>query len=350
MDDATHALLQDFVDSLSNLPSEIGHLLCEIAYLDYAKKPAKDDQPPVSQAGNGESGSNKRWYSVDESRRKASSKQSSIVRHSHKPPNNLLTPNPKESLLIERALAHYDDAIKLSQEKEKFAARAVSLVSRHLDRLNHELTKLEATTGVEIPDFRRETSEALPSTTNNEQASNHNSATPAESRQKRKYSSAEAALPLSLPPLTPMNSTTTDSGSASNKRRLTNSRLTIRMSVSSGTNRESGARQPSVDIDKGALEEEAGGAGAEQEEEEEEGVEEGEESNAGDDTTLYCFCQKVSYGEMIGCDNKTCKYEWFHVPCLGLKETPTGKWYCPQCTAEGKGQKSANTGRNRKRA
>lgn len=25
---------------------------------------------------------------------------------------------------------------------------------------------------------------------------------------------------------------------------------------------------------------------------------EGEESNAGDDTTLYCFCQKVSYGEV----------------------------------------------------
>ncbi|KAI9606850.1 hypothetical protein H4Q26_006389 [Puccinia striiformis f. sp. tritici PST-130] len=154
MEDATYTLLQDFVDSLANLPSEVGHLLCEIAYLDYAKKSAKDDQPPVSQAGNGESGLNKKWYSVDESRRKAASKQSSIARHSHKPPNNLLTPNPKEPVLIERALAHYDDAIKLSKEKEKFASGAVNLVTRHLERLNQELAKLAATTGVEVPEFK----------------------------------------------------------------------------------------------------------------------------------------------------------------------------------------------------
>lgn len=28
------------------------------------------------------------------------------------------------------------------------------------------------------------------------------------------------------------------------------------------------------------------------------------------DDTLYCFCQKKSYGEMIGCDNEKCDYEW----------------------------------------
>ena len=30
------------------------------------------------------------------------------------------------------------------------------------------------------------------------------------------------------------------------------------------------------------------------------------------DNNLYCFCQRVSFGEMIGCDNEDCKYEWFH--------------------------------------
>jgi chromatin modification-related protein YNG2 len=26
--------------------------------------------------------------------------------------------------------------------------------------------------------------------------------------------------------------------------------------------------------------------------------------------TLYCFCQRQSFGEMIGCDSDDCHYEW----------------------------------------
>lgn len=321
----------------------MGHLLCEIAYLDYAKKSAKDDQPPVSQAGNGESGLNKKWYSVDESRRKAASKQSSIVRHSHKPPNNLLTPNPKEPVLIERALAHYDDAIKLSQEKERFASRAVSLVSRHLERLNQELAKLEATTGVEVPEFKKEPSEpptapgsgnAIPSLAN---AAGTPTASGELSRNnKRKHSSADTSSPLTFTPSQLPTSGANSSLPASvpaNKRRAGQSRQTLRLSMSSIPPKE--AEEPAS----------SGYAPVEEVE-----VDEGEGSNAGDDMTLYCFCQKVSYGEMIGCDNKTCQYEWFHVSCLGLKETPIGNWYCPQCTALGKGQKFLQTGRQRKKA
>lgn len=51
----------------------------------------------------------------------------------------------------------------------------------------------------------------------------------------------------------------------------------------------------------------------------------------GDDDELYCFCQQVSYGAMVACDNPTCKYEWFHYDCVGLKEPPVGVWYCPDC-------------------
>jgi chromatin modification-related protein YNG2 len=32
--------------------------------------------------------------------------------------------------------------------------------------------------------------------------------------------------------------------------------------------------------------------------------------DGGDDDTLYCFCQEKSYGEMIGCDNDSCRFEW----------------------------------------
>ncbi|GAA0141827.1 chromatin/chromatin-binding, or -regulatory protein [Lithospermum erythrorhizon] len=53
----------------------------------------------------------------------------------------------------------------------------------------------------------------------------------------------------------------------------------------------------------------------------------------------YCFCNQVSYGEMVACDNPDCKIEWFHFPCVGLKDQPKGKWYCSDC---------ANTQRRRR--
>ncbi|KAJ0970394.1 hypothetical protein J5N97_023271 [Dioscorea zingiberensis] len=40
----------------------------------------------------------------------------------------------------------------------------------------------------------------------------------------------------------------------------------------------------------------------------------------------YCFCNQVSFGEMVACDNPDCKIEWFHFGCVGLKEHPKGKW------------------------
>lgn len=37
-----------------------------------------------------------------------------------------------------------------------------------------------------------------------------------------------------------------------------------------------------------------------------------EEDDAAEDNRVYCFCKQVSYGDMVGCDNENCKYEWFH--------------------------------------
>lgn len=56
--------------------------------------------------------------------------------------------------------------------------------------------------------------------------------------------------------------------------------------------------------------------------------------NDDDDKTLYCFCQRVSYGEMVACDGPNCKHEWFHYGCVNLKEPPKGIWYCPECKQE----------------
>lgn len=51
----------------------------------------------------------------------------------------------------------------------------------------------------------------------------------------------------------------------------------------------------------------------------------------GDDENLYCICQKVSYGEMVGCDNDDCELQWFHYKCVGVTEEPKGEWLCPHC-------------------
>ena len=71
-------------------------------------------------------------------------------------------------------------------------------------------------------------------------------------------------------------------------------------------------------------------------------VPEGAEGTDGD-KTLYCTCRQVSWGEMIGCDDDECEFEWvclyidnitdeqYHITCLGYDRPPEGTWYCPQC-------------------
>ncbi|XGW14832.1 hypothetical protein V3C99_000813 [Haemonchus contortus] len=50
-----------------------------------------------------------------------------------------------------------------------------------------------------------------------------------------------------------------------------------------------------------------------------------------EDEPTYCFCSRISFGEMIGCDNEKCEIEWFHFECIGLTTKPKGKWFCPNC-------------------
>ncbi|QGI90012.1 hypothetical protein CEK26_001227 [Fusarium fujikuroi] len=63
------------------------------------------------------------------------------------------------------------------------------------------------------------------------------------------------------------------------------------------------------------------------------------------DEPTYCYCNGVSYGEMVACDAVECPREWFHLDCVGLKVAPTStaKWYCEDCKERLKaGGKKAN--------
>ena len=49
-----------------------------------------------------------------------------------------------------------------------------------------------------------------------------------------------------------------------------------------------------------------------EDEEEEEDEDDDDDEENGDDKRLYCYCQQVSWGNMVACDDSDCRYEWFH--------------------------------------
>ncbi|KAI1328055.1 hypothetical protein F5Y16DRAFT_369950 [Xylariaceae sp. FL0255] len=59
------------------------------------------------------------------------------------------------------------------------------------------------------------------------------------------------------------------------------------------------------------------------------------------DEPLYCYCNGVSYGEMVACDADDCEREWFHLGCVGLRAAPPSnmKWYCDNCKDRKTGKK-----------
>jgi hypothetical protein len=54
------------------------------------------------------------------------------------------------------------------------------------------------------------------------------------------------------------------------------------------------------------------------------------ESDVDSDEPRYCYCNQVSYGNMVACDNDDCPREWFHLACVNLEKAPVGrtKWFC----------------------
>lgn len=52
----------------------------------------------------------------------------------------------------------------------------------------------------------------------------------------------------------------------------------------------------------------------------------------GDNEPRYCYCNEVSYGNMVACDNENCPREWFHLACVNMEKAPNArtKWYCSE--------------------
>lgn len=105
--------------------------------------------------------------------------------------------------------------------------------------------------------------------------------------------------------------------------------------------------EPAPEVKSTAQSSRASSAAPEQDSQEVESEEDGEEE------PLYCYCNQVSFGSMVACDNDSCPREWFHLPCVKLDRAPSGraKWFCsPECReahAKGKAAKSGRPGSSR---
>jgi hypothetical protein len=58
----------------------------------------------------------------------------------------------------------------------------------------------------------------------------------------------------------------------------------------------------------------------------EESIHEGDDE---DEEPRYCYCNEISFGDMVACDNDACPREWFHLSCVGMTKPPgkNGKSY-----------------------
>ncbi|KAF7337575.1 Chromatin modification-related protein [Mycena sanguinolenta] len=71
------------------------------------------------------------------------------------------------------------------------------------------------------------------------------------------------------------------------------------------------------------------------------------DGEADGDDKPYCICQRVSFGQMIACDDASCQWEWFHVACVGLSALPEGRWFCDQCKAKRNAKRAGRGGRRK---
>uniref|UniRef100_A0A060TBQ3 Chromatin modification-related protein n=1 Tax=Blastobotrys adeninivorans TaxID=409370 RepID=A0A060TBQ3_BLAAD len=189
-----------------------------------------------------------------------------------------LADNPKEAQAYPKIRADFEKAMALQQQKVDLANTGLYIMAKQLKKLNDDVKRLE-NEGLLAPaselDF---TSSELSS----RQGSSRPSARPSSALSERQKKNSPQPVPS-------RGSTPASSTGRPPKRQ-----------------KVSGAATPSAGPPVRAED--------------------------GDEEVLYCTCQRVSFGNMVACDNPDCQYEWFHYECVGLTSPPSGSWYCPPCS------------------
>ncbi|KAK6198174.1 Ing1-like protein [Scheffersomyces amazonensis] len=293
----TSSVLEKYTQDLSNLPLEVRHLLEEIR--------SKDIQ-------------------VMEARKRYQAKDNQL--HKFIRANGTLTKHPKESQLYSKVEEDMKLVQKLQKEKILLSNTALFLVSKHLFHFETDIAKLERDELLPVVENSFEDETTMKS---------------AASDVSNIYNGISESL--SVTP-TPRNGTATGTPTAEalKKQQKRKQTITIKGTISTRPMK----RMKSEELDdglRGTLKLSSGGSDGEGSETLLNGsnslnVTVGSSDNGGPngedaDNNLYCFCQRVSFGEMIGCDNDDCKYEWFHWSCVGITSPPKDDeiWYCPDC-------------------
>ncbi|RPD80838.1 hypothetical protein L226DRAFT_121828 [Lentinus tigrinus ALCF2SS1-7] len=284
----------EYLSSLENLPNEAQHILIEIRHRET------------------------KTQDLAEEIRKETQK---YFRHSQK---NAGQPLPaKDAAIPEIVNGLYAQVDVLAAEKVALATRLVKLLERAMARLQHDLQKILKLQGEEpgLPPTQHFLN-SVDSTMQQLQSSLRSAAAAVEPppaaapaapppQKKRRVTAAASAGSIKLPSPVPVSNSGYNSSSGTQK-----------SSLSRVHPRHSPVRQRRGPASTGLEDEDAEG-------------EEDEEGADVEDQKLYCYCQKRSYGEMIGCDNESCPLQWFHLSCVNLTpENLPQTWYCDECSAQ----------------
>ncbi|KAH9003102.1 hypothetical protein EDB86DRAFT_3063072 [Lactarius hatsudake] len=292
------AVAMDYITTLDNLPAEVQHLLVEIKH-----KEAKSQ----------------------ELLQEITKETSRYIRHSLRSGATPLS--TKDEQIPQKIDQNYAEVDRLAQEKLKIAERLGLLIQRARTRLDYDLRRVLILQGddpgqpafvstsrnpvQEINDsLRLAIADAAPIIP---PAPVVLSAVQPPAQKKRKVTATVAAASIKLPSPAPATVPVLPQ----------RTRLAQQQShrASPARGRQAQPEPPGPDED------------AEGEDDVEEGN--GDEDEDNEDKTLYCVCQKMSYGEMVACDNAECAYQWFHLPCVNLKPPLPEVWYCSDCISKG---------------
>ncbi|KDR84109.1 hypothetical protein GALMADRAFT_236778 [Galerina marginata CBS 339.88] len=318
----------EFITSLDNLPNEVQHLLQEIKLKeqrcqDLQQDIARDQLKYIKSALK--QGSAPSTPSANANDQRGASTPS--------PTSASLSGSNSKAHLPARISSAYMEIDLLNEEKAGLARHIINLLTRTRARLDADLAKVRTLQGEPAEDIR---TSYLKSTNQLRSASPYSI-----KRQEGSTVDLAPVIQIGESLRTAMSGAQPDnmisisgaSGPSYNKKR----RLTTNTSIKLPSPAPSPvAHQSTTSHSRSRLSRQSQTARIQQEEEDDldadaEGEEDLEGEDAEEDLTLYCFCHKQSYGDMIGCDNPDCPYQWFHITCVGVKTPLPDKWYCPEC-------------------
>lgn len=327
-------IASEYISTLDNLPSEVQHLLQEIRH---KESRSQDIQQEVQKEAS--------KYIRHTLRNVQAQSQSGT------PLTSPIPTKEKDAQLPAKIQASYAEIDKLAAEKTELAQRIVELITRARARLDNDLSRVLVLQG-EAPDVVSGLggSHGGLSGHGSFTLGGRNPVNQINESLRNAFAGSTGLGALGagdVLPLSPVGQAAADAH-RHKKRRLgpSSSNASIKPPSPAPVNQYTPAQRSRLSHQSHPRNSPARARratslfGADEDAEGEDDLEEnGEDGGDPEDNEVYCFCQKLSYGEMIACDNPDCPHQWFHLPCVGLKPPLPEHFYCSECIGAGTNQK-----------